>query len=94
MSSTITEFLSVRQIRPNNFESVHNPEKRETNPSLFESVHKPEKMGNMADVAFGGNTLPVAVNAVTLDLHSLTARCNARSVRYALPGRLQLDMWR
>ena len=63
MASTITEFLSVRQIRPNIFESVHDPEKREMNPSLFESVHKPEKMGNMADVAYGGNTLAVAVNA-------------------------------
>lgn len=47
MASTITELVSVRQITPN----------------LFESVHNPEKMGNMADVAYGGNTLAVAVGA-------------------------------
>ena len=63
MASTIAEFLSVRRIRPNIFEAVHDPQKQETNPGLFESVHKPEKMGNMANFAYGGNTLAVAVNA-------------------------------
>ncbi len=47
MASTITELVSVRQIKPN----------------ILESVHNPEKMGNMADQAYGGNTLAVAVNA-------------------------------
>ena len=47
MASTITELVSVRQIKPN----------------LLESLHNPEKMGNMADQAYGGNTLAVAVNA-------------------------------
>ena len=47
MASTITDLLSVRQ----------------TGPKQFESVNNPEKMGNMADVAYGGNTLGVAVNA-------------------------------
>lgn len=47
MASTITNLVSVRR----------------TAPSLFESVHNPGKMGNMADVAYGGNTLAVAVNA-------------------------------
>ncbi|CAF9941516.1 hypothetical protein IMSHALPRED_002764 [Imshaugia aleurites] len=47
MTSTIVDLVSVRQVATN----------------LFESVHNPEKMGNMADQAFGGNTLAVAVNA-------------------------------
>ena len=47
MASTITDLLSVQQIAPN----------------VFESVYKPEKMGNMANIAYGGNTLAVAVNA-------------------------------
>lgn len=47
MASTIAEFVSVRQ----------------TGPKHFESIHNPEKMGNMADLAYGGNTLAVAVNA-------------------------------
>lgn len=47
MASTITELLSVRQTAPN----------------MFESVYNPKKMGNMAALAYGGNTLAVAVNA-------------------------------
>ena len=47
MANTIADLVSVRQIAPN----------------LFESVYNPEKMGNMADLAYGGNTLAVAVNA-------------------------------
>lgn len=47
MASTLTDLVSVRQTAPN----------------IFESVNDPEKMGNMADIAFGGNTLAVAVNA-------------------------------
>ena len=47
MASTITELLSLRQI----------------DTGLYESIHKPEKMGNMADVAYGGNTLAIAINA-------------------------------
>ena len=47
MASTITELLSVQQTAPN----------------VFESVHNPEGMGNMAALAYGGNTLAVAVNA-------------------------------
>ena len=47
MASTVTELVSVRQITP----------------TLFESVHNPQRMGSMADQAFGGNTLAVAVNA-------------------------------
>ena len=47
MASTIVELVSIRRI----------------DTSRFESIHKPEKMGNLADVAFGGNTLAVAVNA-------------------------------
>ncbi len=47
MASTIAELVSVQQTAPN----------------LFESVHKPGKMGNMADIAYGGNTLAVAINA-------------------------------
>ena len=43
----MTELLSLRQI----------------DTGLYESIHKPEKMGNMADVAYGGNTLAVAINA-------------------------------
>lgn len=30
---------------------------------MFESIHNPERMGNMADFAYGGNTLALAVNA-------------------------------
>ena len=63
MASTIPELVSVRRIDSSDFESINNPTKRQTNPSLFESIHKPEKMGNLADIAFGGNTLAVAVNA-------------------------------
>ena len=63
MASTIAELVSVRRIDSSNSQSIHNPVKRQTDPSLFESIHKPEKMGNLADVAFGGNTLAVAVNA-------------------------------
>ena len=47
MASTIAELLSVRQ----------------TDINLFESIHNPERMGNMADQAYGGNTLAIAVNA-------------------------------
>lgn len=47
MASTITELLSVQQTAPN----------------VFESVYNPERMGNMAALAYGGNTLAVAVNA-------------------------------
>ena len=47
MANTITDLLSLRQI----------------DTGLFESLHNPEKMGNMADVAYGGNTLAVAINA-------------------------------
>ena len=47
MAKTMSDLLAVRQIGPN----------------LFESVSKPEKMGNMADVAYGGNTLGLALNA-------------------------------
>ena len=47
MASTITDLLSVQQTAPN----------------VFESVYNPEKMGNMANIAYGGNTLAVAVDA-------------------------------
>lgn len=47
MASTITELVSVRQ----------------TNPNMFVSLHKPERMGNMANMAYGGNTLAVTINA-------------------------------
>lgn len=47
MATTITDLLSVQQTAPN----------------VFESVYNPEKMGNMANIAYGGNTLAVAVNA-------------------------------
>ena len=47
MANTITDLLSLRQIDTNSFESIHNP----------------GRMGNMADFAYGGNTLAVAVNA-------------------------------
>ena len=63
MASTIPELVSVRRIDSSDLESITNPVKRQTNPSLFESIHKPEKMGNLANIAFGGNTLAVAVNA-------------------------------
>lgn len=54
LASTITDSVSVRQ----------------ATPSMFESVHNPEKMGNMADQAYGGNTLTVAVNAALQTVHS------------------------
>ena len=63
MASTTAELVSVRRIDSSEFDSIESLVKRQTNPSLFESIHKPEKMGNMADIAFGGNTLAVAVNA-------------------------------
>lgn len=47
MANTITELLSVQRTAPN----------------VFESVHNPEGMGNFAALAYGGNTLAVAVNA-------------------------------
>lgn len=47
MASTIIDLVSVRQLSPN----------------LFESLHYPERMGNMANQAYGGYTLAVAVSA-------------------------------
>ena len=63
MASTIPELVSVRRINPSEFEPINNPVQRQPNPILFESIYKPEKMGNLANIAFGGNTLAVAVNA-------------------------------
>lgn len=63
MASTIPELVSVRRIESRDFDSTNDPLKRHPNPILFESINKPEKMGNLADVAYGGNTLAVAVNA-------------------------------
>lgn len=54
MASTIMDLVSVQ----------------ETAPDLFESVNNPERMGNMADLAFGGNTLAVAVNAALQTISS------------------------
>ena len=36
---------------------------RETSASHFESIYNPEKMGNAANIAYGGNTLGVAITA-------------------------------
>lgn len=47
MASTITELVSVRPLHPN----------------LFESLYNPGWMGNKANMAYGGNTLAVAINA-------------------------------
>ncbi|MCJ1454469.1 hypothetical protein MMC28_004822 [Mycoblastus sanguinarius] len=47
MATTITELMSVKML----------------SPTHFESTHLPGKMGNMANQAYGGNTLAVAVNA-------------------------------
>ena len=47
MAAAITELLAVRKI----------------SPSDFESVHPPGHMGNTANIAYGGNTLAVAINA-------------------------------
>ena len=47
MATTISELLSVR----------------ETLPLHFESVYKPKRMGNAANIAYGGNTLAVAITA-------------------------------
>ena len=47
MATTILELLSVRK----------------TSPIHFESVNNPERMGNAANIAYGGNTLAVAITA-------------------------------
>ena len=47
MAAAITELLAVREISPSN----------------FESIHPPGHMGNAANIAYGGNTLAVAINA-------------------------------
>lgn len=54
MAATVIELLSVR----------------ETSPSHFESIHNPEKMGNAANIAYGGNTLGVAITAALQTVHS------------------------
>lgn len=63
MAGTLVDLVSLRQISPSQIESIRDPDNAQAESHLFESVHNPEKMGNMADVAYGGNTLAVALNA-------------------------------
>lgn len=61
MATTLVDLVSLREI--SQIECIHDSENARARSHLFESVHNPERMGNMADVAYGGNTLAVAFNA-------------------------------
>lgn len=63
MASTLVELVSLRKNNRSQIEIIRDPEKGQARSHLFESIRNPEKLGNMADVAYGGNTLAVAINA-------------------------------